>query len=210
MAKLLATVADERFDAVYAIYASSIAVRERKSKAQLAAMLSQPNYLFLLDQKGDAVRCFSISFVGIKDSFCLLEYMAVDPGFRGGGAGSELFRQTLKTLRDEYGAMPVLLEVDSDRQSSPDREIRRRRQNFYRRLGCHRIADCAYLLPLPGEEPPPEMDLFVYVSEPIPSIPRHTLRQWLRVIYRDVYHRSPDGSDIEKMLRDVSDPIELV
>ena len=206
----LITALDQRFEALYAIYCESIALREQKSKADLAAMVSKSNYRLLLAEDDHSVVGFSILFVAGDDSFGLLEYMAVDKSYRGGGAGSKLFEETVAALYRSRGAIPILLEVDSDREPSPDQAQRRRRQNFYRRLGCRRIADCVYILPLPGENAPPEMDLFVYVSGPAPTIRRVELERWLKLIYRDVYGCSADDHRIAIMLDGVSDPIDLV
>jgi GNAT superfamily N-acetyltransferase len=204
------TALDQRFEALYAIYCESIGLHEQKSKADLAAMVSKPNYRLLLAQDDSSVVGFSIVFVASSESFCLLEYMAVDKSYRGRGVGSELFEETVGVVYRSHGAIPVLLEVDSDREPSPDQAQRRRRQNFYRRLSCQAIADCAYILPLPGENAPPEMDLFVYVPEPGPTIRRAKLERWLQLIYRDVYGCSADDHRIAVMLDGVSDPIELV
>jgi ribosomal protein S18 acetylase RimI-like enzyme len=204
------TALDQRFEALYAIYCESIGLREQKSKADLAAMVSKPNYRLLLAQDGSSVIGFSIVFVAGGESFCLLEYMAVDKSYRGRGVGSELFEETVGVVHRSHGPIPIWLEVDSDREPSPDQVQRRRRQNFYRRLGCRRLTDCAYILPLPGESAPPEMDLFVYVPGPVPTIRRAKLERWLKLIYRDVYGCSADDYRIAIMLDGVSDPIELV
>jgi ribosomal protein S18 acetylase RimI-like enzyme len=205
----LITALDQRFEALYAIYCESIVLREQKSKADLAAMVSKANYRLLFAQDDNGVIGFSIVFVAGSESFCLLEYMAVDKSHRGGGVGSELFEQTIGAVHRSDGAIPILLEVDSDREPSPDQVQRRRRQNFYRRLGCRRIAGCAYMLPLPGENAPPEMDLFVYVPGLAPTIRRGELEGWLKLIYRDVYGCSADDRRIASMLDGVSDPIDL-
>ena len=206
----LVTALDQRFEALYAIYCEAIGLGEQKSRADLAAMVSKPDYRLLLAQDDSTVVGFSIVYVAAGESFCLLEYIAVDKSHRGGGVGSELFEETVGVVYRSHGAIPVLLEVDSDREPSPDQEQRRRRQNFYLRLGCRRIADCAYILPLPGENAPPEMDLFVYVPEPAPTMRRAKLERWLKLIYRDVYGCSADDRRIAIMLDGVSDPIELV
>ena len=205
----LITALDQRFEALYALYCDSIALREQKSKADLAAMLSKANYRLLLAQDDSGVVGFSIVYVAGSESFCLLEYMAVNKSHRGGGVGSELFQQTIGAVYGSAGAIPILLEVDSDREPSPDQVQRHRRQNFYRRLGCRRIAGCAYILPLPGENAPPEMDLFVYLSAPAPTIRRAALERWLKLIYQNIYGCSADDRRIAAMLDGVSDPIDL-
>jgi hypothetical protein len=102
-----------------------------------------------------------------------------------------------------------VLEVDSDREAGGDRQIRARRQQFYRRLGCVRISGLHYLLPLPGQGPAPEMDLLVYSAEPLRQLPKPELERWLRTIYRDVYRCSSDDPRIVQMLHNVSDPVRL-
>src|SRR4030095_17056692 len=108
------------FEALYAIYCESIALREQKSKADLAAMVSKATHRLLLAEDDHGVVGFSIVFVAGSESVCLLEYMAVDKSHRGGGVGSELFEQTIGAVHRSDGAIPILLEVDSDREPSRD------------------------------------------------------------------------------------------
>jgi hypothetical protein len=120
-----------------------------------------------------------------------------------------LFKHTIERAVTPHGRSLILLEVDSDREASADQQMRTRRQQFYRRLGCVRISRLHYLLPLPGPGPVPEMDLMVYSAEPLPQLPKTELERWLRMIYRDVYRCSPDDPRIVQMLHDVSDPVRL-
>jgi GNAT superfamily N-acetyltransferase len=208
--KTLETSDGPCFEAFYAIYRESISVREQKSKAELSTMISRPGYRFLLSQEHNTVIAFSILFVAAAENFCLLEYMAVDPNCRGHGVGSRLFEDAVKRVHREHDGMPILIEVDADRECCAEGGARRRRQRFYRRLGCRRIADCAYIPPLPGKDPPPEMDLWVYASKRAPTIRRASLERWLQIIYRDIYGCSADDCRIPMMLQRVPDPIELV
>jgi len=153
---------------------------------------------------------FSIVFVPPAERFALLEYMAVAPEWRNRGVGSALFKQTVeRTVSPQRPSLPILLEVDSDREAGGDQLIRTRRQQFYRRLGCVRIAGLRYLLPLSGEGPAPAMDLMVYTAQPLRQLPKAELERWLRTIYRDVYRCSADDPRIAQMLQDVSDPVRL-
>jgi GNAT superfamily N-acetyltransferase len=191
------------FRELYEIYAASIAVREQKPEAWICAMVRGPEYRVWVMQDAGRVTGFSILFLPPAERFALLEYMAVAPERRNHGLGSELFKQTV------VRSLPVLLEVDSDREVCADQQIRTRRQQFYRRLGCVRIAGLRYILPLPGLGPPPEMDLMVYSGVPLRQLPKTDLERWLRTIYRDVYRCSPDDPRIVQMLRGVPDPVRL-
>ena len=215
----------ETFRQLYAIYAASISAREQKRESWIAAMVDAPEYRVWVARAGGLVQGFSILFVPASGGFALLEYMAVAPDQRNRGMGAELFRQTMKqAVTPEGRPLPVLLEVDSDREASSDRALRTRRERFYRRLGCLRIAGLRYLMPLPGEGAPPEMDLFVYLAQPLgrpagsevpPSevprslVTRSQVKQWLETIYHDVYHCSPDDPRLAQMVAGLPDPVPL-
>jgi GNAT superfamily N-acetyltransferase len=211
----LASSEGETFRQLYAIYAASIAAREQKRESWIAAMIDAPDYRVWVAKAGGLVRGFSILFVPAAGGFALLEYMAVAPDQRNHGLGAELFRRTVEqAVTAEGRKLPALLEVDSDREDASDRALRTRRERFYRRLGCLRIAGLHYLMPLAGEGSPPEMDLFVYRAEPLGSpahseVPRSQVKQWLETIYRDVYHCAPDDPRLAEMVSGLPDPVLL-
>jgi GNAT superfamily N-acetyltransferase len=200
----------EPFKQLYAIYAASITAREQKSERWLAEMIGAADYRFFVIKTDGVVHGFSILFLPAAGDFALLEYMAVAARERNRGLGAELFRRTVaRAVSPEERLLPVLLEIDSDREASNDRAIRTRREWFYRRLGCVRIAQLHYLMPLVGEGPPPEMDLFVHAAEPIAGLARGELRRWLEIVYRDVYRCPPDDPRIVQMLADLPDPVRF-
>lgn len=198
------------FRELHEIYAASIAAREQKPEAWICAMVRAPENRFWIMKGAGRVKGFSILFLPTAERFALLEYMAVAPEWRNRGLGSALFKQTVeRAASPERPSLPILLEVDADRQAGGDHQTRARRQQFYRRLGCVRISGLHYILPLSGEGPAPEMDLMVYSAAPLRELPKTELERWLRTIYRDVYRCSADDPRIMRMLRDVSDPVRL-
>jgi GNAT superfamily N-acetyltransferase len=202
--------AGESFRQLYAIYAASIAAREQKDEAWIASMIGRPTYRVLVSRADGVVRGFSILFLPAARGFALLEYMAVAPGERNHGLGAELFRRAREyAVTPDGRALPMLLEIDSDREASSDRAIRTRREGFYRRLGCRRIAGLRYLMPLAGEGPVPEMDLFIHTSEAGGGVARADVGRWLETIYHDVYRCSADDPRIAQMLAALPDPVPL-
>jgi ribosomal protein S18 acetylase RimI-like enzyme len=197
------------FRELYEIYAASIAAREQKPEAWICGMVRAPEYRVWVLKGDGRVLGFSILFLPPAHRFGLLEYMAVAPEHRNRGVGSTLFRQSMQRADTQGGNLPVLLEVDSDREVCGDHSIRTRRQRFYRRLGCLRISGLHYILPLSGEGRAPEMDLLVYSAVPVRQVPKSELEGWLKTIYRDVYHCPADDPRIAQMLRNVSDPVRL-
>jgi hypothetical protein len=171
-------------------------------------MVAAPEYRVWIAQDAGQVLGFSILFVPPGEGFALLEYMAVSAEKRGHGFGGELFRRTAEHAVTSQGTgLPVLLEVDSDREASSDQALRTRRVHFYRRLGCMKIAGLRYLMPLRGVGPVPEMDLMVYRAAAPAHLARGDLQRWLQTIYRDVYHGSPDDPRIAQMLQPLPDPV---
>ncbi len=205
----LTAARDPRFSAAYEIYRNSIVVREQKSEAELVSMLAKPEYCFVLAEQGHNVIGFAILFTEKHGSLGLLEYMAVDENYRGTGVGSALFQESIRILRKQQRRTPMLLEVDSDQEATSDSDPRKRRQNFYRRLGCRRVLGCAYILPLPSKTPPPEMDLLIHLSDSQQSIARATLLAWLQVIYTDVYGCRANDRRPAMIVSGVNDPVEL-
>lgn len=206
----LKSCTEPAFREFYQIYAASIAAREQKSEAWICEMVRKPDNKVLVTKRSGHVKGFSILFLPRSQSFGLLEYMAVVREERNRGLGAEIFRRSMEhALTPEGRAVPILLEVDSDREHCFDQRLRMRRQQFYRRLGCLRIAGLHYILPLPGEGPPPEMDLMVYPTGNLTEIPKSHLEKWLKTIYQDVYRCSPEDPRITKMLQTVSDPVRF-
>jgi GNAT superfamily N-acetyltransferase len=200
----------EALGQLYAIYAASIVAREQKAEGWIRAMVGAPDYRVSIARSGGLVQGFSILFFPPTEGFALLEYMAVAADRRNRGLGAQLFgRSVEQAVTPEGRKVPVLLEIDSDREASSDRAMRTRRAAFYRRLGSVRIAGLRYVMPLPGEGPPPEMDLMVYSAERLGRLRRGELKRWLQTIYRDVYRCSPDDPRIEQMLHDLPDPVGL-
>ncbi|HEV2991863.1 MAG TPA: GNAT family N-acetyltransferase [Candidatus Angelobacter sp.] len=199
------------FEEFYSIYADSISARERKSKAWISEMAGRTDYKILLLKRDGHVIGFCVLFLPSSETFGLLEYMAVADAYRNGGLGSELFRRSVQAAAEAYPKQPVplLLEVDSDREKCADQTLRRRRQQFYRRLGCLTVSGLRYNMPLSGEGPPPEMDLLIYPSSGRRQIPKAELERWLKTIYQSVYHCSPQDPRIQQMMRSMADPVQF-
>lgn len=208
--ELLTSADGALFRQLFAIYAASITPREQKPEAWVRAMVAAPEYRVSIAQYDGRVLGFSILFVPPCEGFTLLEYMAVTPEKRGHGFGGELFRRTaLHSLAADGARLPMVLEIDSDREASSDQAMRARRANFYRRLGCVKVAGLEYRMPLQGAGSPPEMDLMLHPPGAPAPIARRDLQRWLQIIYRDVYHCPADDPRIAAMMAPLPDPVPI-
>jgi GNAT superfamily N-acetyltransferase len=192
------------FQALLRLYEEALPARERKSAEAVRAMIASPNYRVLLAQAGEEIVGFAILLIG--KTMALLEYMAVRQEVRGQGVGSSLYRYARDACAPR--GLPLLVEVDSEREIAPDRDDRLRRKQFYLRLGCRQIDGLDYQLPLPGEKPPPLMDMLV--DSPLSAqIPREKVAAWLREIYRSAYDCEMDDPRLLAMLGSLPTEVTL-
>ncbi len=173
-------------------------------------MATHPSYWVILAYLDGAVVGFSALYVFDEPPFALLEYMAVDEAVRGRGLGSMLFRESTRVSIQQEQRTPVVLEVDSDREESPDRETRLQRLKFYRRLGCLRVDGLDYILPLETGEKPPLIDFLVWREDDRNHIEKAIVEEYLRQIYVDVYGCGSDDKRIAKMFFSVSEMPSLI
>jgi hypothetical protein len=174
-------------------------------------MARRPDYRLIVATRGQTVLGFAAVFAPPDEAFALLEYLAVDERFRGGGIGSGLFRAAVDALAGEGCAGPLLIEVEAPvGDDAAERALQERRRTFYRRLGCRRIAGLEYVLPLRAVSGlPPPMHLFAHVPAPDVPLSRVTLERALRVIYSRVYGEDADDLRIAVMMAPVGDPVVL-
>jgi GNAT superfamily N-acetyltransferase len=207
--RCLVSIEDPAFAEFLNIYAEAIPERERKSPAAIGAMACREDYLLLLLESATGVMGFSVIFLPPRKTFFLLEYMAVHPTQRSRGLGAFLFQEGLERARALPGRSCCLIEVDSPREPTEDRELRQRRERFYRDRGCLRVEGLDYLLPLPGEGAPPAMDLMVHRPEASRTVVREMVQDWLETIYVEVYGCAHGDVRVHAMMRNLDDPIRL-
>jgi GNAT superfamily N-acetyltransferase len=203
---LLANLPGAALDDACRIYEASIPASERKPVGAVRAMAADPDYQLIGALADRRLVGFAAVFAPRDEPFALLEYLAVDEGSRGGGVGARLFRAAVDAQPDRYGAL--LVEVESEDGDAGGRALRRRRQTFYRRLGCRRVAGLAYELPLRTAGPPPPMNLFVHSGgSPPRTLARAQLTRALRTTYARVYGQPATDPRIERMVGGLSDPV---
>jgi hypothetical protein len=190
----------EEFAQFFAIYEASIPEYERKSRAAIEALAARTDYRVVGLRMNGEIVAFFILFLSIAHSLALLEYMATKSSARNGGLGAKLFKKAAELT----GALPMLVEVDSEREDTPDRALRVRRKDFYLRHGCRQIRHLNYQMPMVGNAEPPMMDLLLHSTSHKEAPSLDLVRQWLEHIYVDVYGCSRDDERITAMMRSLA------
>ncbi|HXW12007.1 MAG TPA: GNAT family N-acetyltransferase [Nitrososphaeraceae archaeon] len=143
----------------------------------------------------------------------LLDYMAIIPNFQRRGIGRMLFEFTNNELNrlipDNIG---LLLEVPKENVSDPDEKLRRKRRiQFYSRLGVRVLKSVNYLLPIQIDGDAEEMYLMIKLSKNITWISKKSIANFIDSVYTKVYdYRNSDLlSKTTANLPDVIDIEEL-
>jgi ribosomal protein S18 acetylase RimI-like enzyme len=194
-------------DDVCRIYEASIPPSERKSTDALRTMATRSDYRLIAALRDGTVLGFAAVFAPPTEPFALLEYLAVDEPSRGGGIGAALFRAAAASLANPDTML--LVEVEAESGNGAELE-HRRRQAFYRRLGCRRITGLKYELPLRTAGEPPAMELMVRPPAAASwRLDRRTVELALRSVYVNVYAQPTDDPRIAHMLVTLADPVGL-
>lgn len=132
-----------------------------------------------------------ISLLYIFDNLkmALLDYMAVKPNFQRHGIGSKLLEFTNNELnRCSPDNIGMLLEVPKENISAPDEWLKRKRRiQFYSRLGVRVLKGVNYLLPIQIDGDVEEMYLMIKASKNISQIPKKSIADFINSVYTDVY-----------------------
>lgn len=179
----IGSASDAQRDAFIAIYEEALPSSERKPREAILALEARADFRVMLAVRGEAVMGFAIIYVPAQEDFALLEYMAVADSGRGRGTGACIFAEVLAAV----GERMLIVEIDSDREDSPDREMRARRRGFYERGGARRIEGVDYRMPVVSEGTPPAMDLMLHARGRAVAVTPELAGHWIRTIYRDVY-----------------------
>lgn len=184
----------EGADALLPIYNEALAPEERKPDAIIRQNLTRPDYLTLgAWAENGGLLGFASLYKSSDYPFILLEYLATDHQARGQGIGAKLVQAALSATPNT----PLLIEVDAIPPSDPANAMSRRRQTFYRRLGCLKFENIPYRMPQVSAGIPPLMDLFIHPNGPLPSISRTQLHAWVTDIYQNVYDQQSAADAID-------------
>jgi GNAT superfamily N-acetyltransferase len=140
----------------------------------------------------------------------LLDYMAVMPNFQRRGIGRKLFEFTNQKLNrfipDNIG---MLLEVPKENVPDPDECLRRKRRiQFYFRLGVKVLKGVNYLLPIKIDGDVEEMYLMIKLSKNITWISKKSIADFINSVYTDVYdYRKSDL--LNKTIVNLPDVVEI-
>ena len=161
---------------VRSLYEASFSDIEKIPQENISRALSSGAFLDRYEESGNFIG-FTMGFIDGDRIFLI--YFATRPEVRGKGYGSRI----LDMLRSEFPGHRMFLVTEPLDPDAPDIDIRRRRQDFYRRNGCRDtgvrvISDDAWFdtMFVQGELSEEEMVSVIGLYEDIHNGRKHRLR----------------------------------
>jgi GNAT superfamily N-acetyltransferase len=180
----------EYFDQIERIYIDSFPASQVRSEKKIRQMLeTDPQYHLFIAKHRDLPVGFSLLYVFNELRVALLDFMAIDKGYRGRNVGSDLFKYTFATYqRLIKNPIGIILEVQ--RETSGDLDTisnRNKRIVFYKRLGAKIFEDVHYLLPNLHEGEPEDMYLMLVPNHDIKFVDKTFVFRIIKMIYKTFY-----------------------
>jgi GNAT superfamily N-acetyltransferase len=205
----------EEFEELRNIYLSTFPLKNAKQLDgyvnHIYDMLRYDNrYHLYAALEGRSIIGISLLYVFENLKMALLDYMAITPNFQRGGIGKKLFEFTDNKFNhlipDNIG---MFLEVPKETVSDLDERLRRKRRiQFYSRLGVKVLRSVNYLLPIQIDGDVEEMYLMIKLSKNITWIPKKSIANFINSIYSDLYeYRKSDLLD--KTIDNLPDHIDI-
>lgn len=197
-----ATVFD---DAWRKLYQAAFPEAEREPECKLNDLISSGKLLYhRTTRESGELLCFSL--VSLTSDFALLAFIATDTTQRSSGVGSKHMKRLLELLKEKYPTyLGLFLEIEATgprkQLTEEEKKTRRRRFDFYKRLGAKRVCRCVrYAIPSRGT-PRQELDMdLLYFNFKDAPLDVATKSRVVSDIYQSLYGLGPDDALLKKVL----------
>ncbi len=162
------------FQNMYKIMEESFPIDEYRPYEDQKNLLKNDNYCIYALQDNDNQNIKAFITLWRFDDFAFIEHFAVDAKYRGGGIGSSLLQEVIKSLKCR-----VCLEVEP-----PIDALCKKRIKFYKKNGFH-LNDYSYIQP-PVSKGRKELQLLIMTSHS--KVLKNDFENLKRVLYKHVYN----------------------
>ena len=165
--------------------------------AKIRSLLRSGSYQLLVAQEAGHVLAMALIWVCTRPAFVHLDYLAVDPEWKGRGIGTAFYRWLLEHLEQlSPRARLLTLEVEDDLL------------NFYRRSQTRVLHDVPYVFP--ASHGPLPMRLMVYDRQARKTLSRTDVQAVIRALYRGIHHRGADDALLRSFISRVPRQVSLL
>ncbi len=194
------------FTAVINIYEEAFPPSERVATSLVEQRIDNGDYQLFVSYQENQVAFMAI-LSPIRDTqFILLAYIATQTSFRNQGIGSKFLDYLLLKLRQEEKYL--LLEVENP-QYGNEQQLRKRRLNFYRRMGAQQLKDIRFVIPPLSRKSPVEMLLMIAPPYREKVLSQQMVKKLITWLFVEGYQGSPKSPLLTELLKGIGEIIEL-
>ncbi|AUC59919.1 hypothetical protein AA637_01585 [Cyanobacterium sp. HL-69] len=194
------------FQNAIALYNQSFPVSEKLPISVIKNKIEADIFQLWIQKDQEKIILMAILCPLPNSNFTLLGYLATAPEYRGQGLGKQFMTFIKNKLQKEE--QWLLLEVENPHYQ-PEQELKKRRVNFYLRLGAKILKDVAYLLPDLSEKNSPEMILMIYPDYPEDKLNSLLIKELIKLIYQYFYDR-PNHKNVNILINKLPEKIKLI
>jgi len=192
------------------IYTESFPPNERHPVDTIKQRLKDDRYRLYIGKLGHKVVFMSLLYPLKNTNFILFDYMATDRHYQNRGVGAEFVKTLIKSLGKNKPNKYLILEVENPNYGD-NKEQRRRRLNFYKKLGAKEMKGVRYILPaLSGKDSPTEMIIMILPNYNNGKIDGGSVKKLIYQIYKELYNRDKNDGLLNLFINDIEDTIELI
>jgi len=179
------------------IYEVAFRPDQRTPLNQLQAGLASGQMLLHRSSTNVGLLCFSVT--NILPTVALLAYLATDPNKRSSGIGSKHMKSLITQVKnDNPQLLGMFAEIESTREkgiSEDEKKHRRRRLQFYQRLGFKRYKG-VYTIPSYDPSVPDEEGELIWLEFNAGTIDAAKMAEIIKEIYVKAYLLKDDDSHV--------------
>ena len=200
-------VSSREFKEAIKIYIDSFPPNERQPIDVVERRVKNNLYQMFVGMVDDVVVFMAFLYPLRGTPFILFDYMATREDYRNKGIGTKFVNMLIDRMRKDNKYL--ILEVE-DPCYGDNKEQRKRRVNFYKRLGAKQMKDVKYVLPPLSGETPTQMILMILPKYNEGKISGQLVKEIITRIYEEVYSRGKNDPLLKSFIDTVGDVVDLV
>ena len=197
---------DIHFGKAINIYNESFPSNEKQPLSLIKKRITEKKSNLFVGLVNEEVICMALLW-DFKDlEFVLLDYMAVDKEYRNNKFGTCLFKFLSNKLnsRNKY----MIIEVENYLFGN-NKELRKKRINFYIRNGAYVLHEIPYLLPSLDGTHPTEMNLMISPKYRKEMINGDKIEKLITQLYIDLYGKTENNNLLLSILKNTPNKISF-
>lgn len=194
---IVTDLSSKEFKAAMEIYKKEFPIEEQISVTQIETLLLRKIYSLIVARHKYFNQVIGFAFIMFNSEppYVFLDYMAIDPLFQRRGFGTLLFNSIAKMQENNSLGIMLEFEIPEHAENEEEKIIRKKRERFYLRLGCHVLKGINYRLPRADGEAVP-MVLAFRPRDSIRFLPSEVVKQLIVTAYDKIHSDVRDRHEV--------------